>query len=94
VTDPADLQSQGAGAGCHARIAAHDREPGTALPQEIDASSDPERALNNFDRFTESIGARRFYYELLLDRPELVRRLTAMFASSEYLSNFLATHPR
>lgn len=61
---------------------------------EIDASANPERALSNFERFTEAIRTRRFYYELLLDRPELVPRLTALFASSEYLSHYLATHPR
>ena len=60
----------------------------------LDASPDPERALNNLDRFIQSIGARRFYYELLLDRPELVPRLSALFAGSKYLSSYLASHPR
>ena len=63
------------------------------LAWRIDESADPERALNNLDRFVESIGSRRFYYELLLDRPELVPRLTALFASSKYLSNYLARYP-
>jgi glutamate-ammonia-ligase adenylyltransferase len=39
------------------------------------------------------VGQRRFYFELLLDRPELVPRLTALFASSNYLSALLASHP-
>jgi glutamate-ammonia-ligase adenylyltransferase len=60
----------------------------------IDASTNRERALNNLDRFVRGIGNRRFYYELLIDRPELVPRLTALFAASEYLSGYLATHPR
>jgi glutamate-ammonia-ligase adenylyltransferase len=62
--------------------------------REIDASSDPERALNNLDRFIQGIGARSFYYELLLDRPELVKRLAALFGASKFLSSYLATHPR
>jgi glutamate-ammonia-ligase adenylyltransferase len=61
---------------------------------EIDASGDPERALNNLDRFVQGIGARSFYYELLLDRPELVPRLAALFGASEFLSSYLARHPR
>jgi len=62
--------------------------------REIGASPDAERALNNLDRFIQSIGRYPFYYELLLDRPELVPRLTAMFAASKYLSNVLASHPK
>jgi glutamate-ammonia-ligase adenylyltransferase len=61
--------------------------------REIGASSHPQRALNNLDRFIEGVGQRRFYFELLLDRPELVPRLTALFASSNYLSALLASHP-
>lgn len=62
--------------------------------REIDASADAERAMNNLDRFLRGVGGRRFYYELLLDRPELVPRLAALFAASEYLSGYFATHPR
>ena len=62
--------------------------------REIDASAAPELALNNLDRFVEGLGGRRFYYELLLDRPELVPRLAALFATSRYLSSYLASHPR
>lgn len=60
----------------------------------LDAVPEPERALNNLDRFLEGVGTRRFYYELLLDRPELVDRLTAMFSASRFLSSYLASHPR
>jgi glutamate-ammonia-ligase adenylyltransferase len=60
----------------------------------IDASPNRERAMNNLDRFIRGVGSRGFYYGLLLDRPELVDRLAALFASSEYLSSYLATHPR
>lgn len=59
----------------------------------LDVSADPQRALNNLDRFARAISGRRFYLELLLDRPELVPRLTALFASSNFLSAILATHP-
>jgi glutamate-ammonia-ligase adenylyltransferase len=64
------------------------------LAREIDASPAPELAMNNLDRFVEGLGARQFYYELLLDRPELVPRLAALFASSRFLSAYLASHPR
>jgi [glutamine synthetase] adenylyltransferase / [glutamine synthetase]-adenylyl-L-tyrosine phosphorylase len=50
--------------------------------------------MNNLDRFARSIGPRSFYYGLLCDRPELVDRLVGLFAASEYLSGYLATHPR
>jgi glutamate-ammonia-ligase adenylyltransferase len=60
----------------------------------IELSADPERALNNLDRFIQGIGSRRFYFELLLDRPELVPRLAALFAASKFLSDIFARHPR
>ncbi len=60
----------------------------------IAVSADPELALHNLDRFAEGIGDRRFYYELLLDRPELVKRLVALFAGSRFLSSILTQHPR
>ncbi|MEB2344503.1 MAG: hypothetical protein OZ948_07180 [Deltaproteobacteria bacterium] len=65
-----------------------------AFAREIAASPDPALAMTNLDRFVEGVGARRFYYELLLDRPELVGRLAALFAGSRWLSNTLASHPR
>ncbi|MFN8643354.1 MAG: hypothetical protein U0802_17470 [Candidatus Binatia bacterium] len=60
----------------------------------IDAAPNRERAMNNLDRFIRGVGSRSFYYGLLLDRPELVDRLAGLFAASEYLSGYLATHPR
>lgn len=60
----------------------------------VEASADPERAMNNLGRFVRGVGSRRFYYELLVDRPELVPRLTALFAASEYFSAYLARHPK
>jgi len=60
----------------------------------VEHSSSPERAMNNLDRFLRGVGKRKFFYELLLDRPELVPRLTALFAGSEHLSEYVATHPR
>ena len=60
----------------------------------IDTLPNRERAMNNLDRFIRGVGSRRFYYGLLLDRPELVDRLAGLFAASEYLSGYMATHPR
>ncbi|MBW2390005.1 MAG: hypothetical protein JRG89_16460 [Deltaproteobacteria bacterium] len=61
---------------------------------EIDDCADAARALNNLDRFIRGTGSRRFYIELLLDRPELVPRLAALFGASNYLSSYLARYPR
>ncbi|MEO8604355.1 MAG: hypothetical protein ABI629_17405 [bacterium] len=65
-----------------------------AFARAIAGAADPDRAMNNLDRFIAGIGARAFYYQLLVDRLELVDRLAALFAASEYLSGILATHPR
>jgi glutamate-ammonia-ligase adenylyltransferase len=59
----------------------------------LEHTASPERALNNLARFAESIGRHRSYYELLLDRPELVDRLVALFDASNYLSGLLSAHP-
>lgn len=65
-----------------------------AFASEIAASADPALAMNNLDRFVAGVAGRRFYYELLLDRPELVGRLAALFAGSRWLSGTLARHPQ
>jgi glutamate-ammonia-ligase adenylyltransferase len=69
-------------------------ELAAAFAREIEAAPYPQRAMNNLDRFVEGVGVRSFYYQLLLDRPELVSRLTVLFSASEYLSSYLARHPR
>jgi glutamate-ammonia-ligase adenylyltransferase len=69
-------------------------ELASRFAREVDTASDPQRAMNNLDRFIRGVGGSPFYYELLLDRPELVARLVALFASSQYLSSYFATHPR
>jgi glutamate-ammonia-ligase adenylyltransferase len=69
-------------------------ELAAGFASEIERSSAPERALDGLDRFVEGVGSRRFYLELLIDRPELVPRLARLFAASSYLSELLATHPR
>jgi [glutamine synthetase] adenylyltransferase / [glutamine synthetase]-adenylyl-L-tyrosine phosphorylase len=61
---------------------------------EVESSSSPERATHNLDEFIRGVGKRKFFYELLLDRPELVPRLVRLFAGSQYLSSYVATHPR
>jgi glutamate-ammonia-ligase adenylyltransferase len=66
----------------------------TRFAHAIQSGPDRERAMNNLDRFIRGIGSRSFYYGLLVDRPELVDRLAALFAASEYLSGYLASHPR
>jgi len=61
--------------------------------RELEQAADPELALNNLDRFIQGIGTRTFYWGLLLDRPELVPRLSSLFGASKYLSNLLASSP-
>jgi glutamine synthetase adenylyltransferase len=53
--------------------------------REIASAADPERAMNNLDRFIRGVGARSFYWGLLLDRPELVTRLAKLFGASRFL---------
>jgi len=62
--------------------------------REISSAADPERAMNNLDRFIRGVGTRSFYWGLLLDRPELVTRLARLFGASRYLSTIFATHPQ
>ena len=62
--------------------------------REISSAADPERAMNNLDRFIRGVGSRTFYWGLLLDRPELVARLATLFGASRYLSTIFATHPQ
>lgn len=59
----------------------------------VSSAPDPDLALNNLARFIEGVGPRSVYYGLLLDRPELVGRLSTLFGASRYLSNVLASHP-
>ncbi|MGH0038385.1 MAG: hypothetical protein ACQGVK_25405 [Myxococcota bacterium] len=60
----------------------------------LEQSADREMALNNLDRFVAGLAGRSFYYQLLMDRPELVGRLADLFGSSRFLSDILARHPR
>ncbi len=64
-----------------------------SFARELAAAADPGLALNNLDRFIHGLGTRTGYWGLLLDRPELVPRLTGLFGTSKYLSNLLASHP-
>lgn len=74
------------------------RESGEVIAQQfahaVEESANPQRALNNLEHFVDGVGGRRFYYELLLDRPELISRLCTLFAASEHLSAYLARYPR
>ena len=65
-----------------------------SIAANIESCSSPERATNNLDEFIRGVGKRKFFYELLLDRPELVPRIVRLFAGSEYLSSYVARHPR
>ncbi len=62
--------------------------------QAFDDCGDADRALNNLDRSIRGAGNRRNYFELLLDRPEIVPRLAALYSASNFLSDYLARYPR
>jgi glutamate-ammonia-ligase adenylyltransferase len=65
-----------------------------AFARALASSPDREMALNNLDRFVAGLSGRSFYFQLLMDRPELVPRLADLFGASRFLSDILARHPR
>ncbi len=57
------------------------------------ASPDPDKALNNLERFLSSIGARTTFYSLLAENPPVTDELLKLFGTSEFLSHTLIEHP-
>lgn len=54
---------------------------------------DPDMALNNWEKFTESLPDRRLHFELLLSQPKRLELLLSVFGTSQFLANTLALHP-
>ncbi|MCK5235396.1 MAG: bifunctional [glutamate--ammonia ligase]-adenylyl-L-tyrosine phosphorylase/[glutamate--ammonia-ligase] adenylyltransferase, partial [Deltaproteobacteria bacterium] len=53
----------------------------------------PRMALNNFSKFISSTGGRTGIYSMLKENPELVRFLSKIFGSSDFLSQTLIESP-
>jgi glutamate-ammonia-ligase adenylyltransferase len=63
------------------------------LLQEIFASSDPDMALTNLDRFLSAVGSRSTFYALLAENREILKLLVSLFGTSEFLSKIFISHP-
>ena len=61
--------------------------------QAMSESSDLNAALNNFERYANTVFDRNLFYTILRDAPALVPLLTISFGSSQYLSDTLMRHP-
>ncbi|MBI2413835.1 MAG: bifunctional [glutamate--ammonia ligase]-adenylyl-L-tyrosine phosphorylase/[glutamate--ammonia-ligase] adenylyltransferase [Deltaproteobacteria bacterium] len=57
------------------------------------SSPDPDKALNNLERFLSSIGARTTFYSLLAENPLVTDELLKLFGTSEFLSHALIERP-
>ena len=61
--------------------------------------ADPDRALNNWERFVQAIeqsesDAPKIHFQLLLSQPMRLEILLGLFATSQFLSNTLILHPQ
>lgn len=60
---------------------------------EVAKNPDPDKALINLEKFLSSVGARRSYYALLYENPQILKTLMHLFGTSDFLSNYLIEHP-
>ena len=63
------------------------------LMNELLESPNPDRALNNLELFLAVIRARDSFFALLVENPETVRILIALFGSSQLLSRIFIQRP-
>lgn len=54
---------------------------------------DPDRALNNWERFIHSLGSPEFHYHSLLSQPMRLEILLKLFSGSQFLSDTLVRQP-
>jgi glutamate-ammonia-ligase adenylyltransferase len=54
---------------------------------------DPDRALNNWERFIHSMGSPEFHYNLLLSQPMRLDILLNIFSGSQFLADTLIRNP-
>ena len=57
------------------------------------ATPDPDRAVLHLERFMASIGPKAGFFILLEENPRLIKLLSVLFGSSDYLSSVLINHP-
>jgi len=63
------------------------------LIHDLSESFDPDRGLNNFERFSEKILDKNYFYTLLENEPQLLKALTILFSGSQHLSDILFNDP-
>jgi len=56
-------------------------------------SPDPDKALDNLERFVRALGSRGTFYEVLLQNPKVLELLFTLFGSSQFLSEALMAKP-
>lgn len=56
-------------------------------------SSDPDMALNNWERFTDQVGDRRAFFRQLLAQPRRMEMMLQIFAGSQFLADTLIRDP-
>jgi len=61
--------------------------------REITSSPEPDMALQNFEKFLSSVGARGAIYSLLAENHNIIKLLVGMFGTSSFLSKILLAHP-
>jgi [glutamine synthetase] adenylyltransferase / [glutamine synthetase]-adenylyl-L-tyrosine phosphorylase len=56
-------------------------------------SSDPDMALNNWERFTDQVGDRKTFFRQLLAQPRRMEMMLRIFAGSQFLADTLIRDP-
>ncbi|MCK5825533.1 MAG: bifunctional [glutamate--ammonia ligase]-adenylyl-L-tyrosine phosphorylase/[glutamate--ammonia-ligase] adenylyltransferase [Desulfuromusa sp.] len=63
------------------------------LMRELLDSPDPDQALNNLEAFLRAIRASSSFFSLLVENPDIVKLLIALFGSSQLLSRIFIQRP-
>lgn len=64
-----------------------------ALLAALAAAADPDRAVNNFERWAARVGSRVSQFDYLAAHPPALQALIAVFAGSQYFANVLIGQP-
>lgn len=59
----------------------------------LSEAPDPDMSLRYFEAFSAKVGARSSYYNLFMDRPDVLGALTCVCGTSLYLADLLISHP-
>tara|TARA_B100000315_G_scaffold116653_1_gene106972 strand:- start:5170 stop:8424 length:3255 start_codon:yes stop_codon:yes gene_type:complete len=60
---------------------------------ELSESFDPDRGLNNFERFSEKIFDKNYFFTILNNEPWLMKALIVLFSGSQLLTDILLNDP-